>query len=137
MRITRNQPVAPEKLLLAKQLRRAMTREEGILWSALRNNSLANLHFRRQQVVAGFVADFYCARARLVIEVDGDSHLGRAEYDSVRDRAFSELGIRTVRVCNEAVVTDLPGVLSRIVAEATSPLTLLPPGEGKIDRARW
>ncbi len=72
VRITRNQAVSSAKVELAKRLRRTMTFEERMLWQAIRNNALSGLHFRRQQVIAGFIVDFYCASARLAIEVDGD-----------------------------------------------------------------
>jgi len=124
--ITRNQSVAPEKLELAKQLRRAMTPEERVLWSSLRNNALAGLHFRRQQVIAGFIVDFYCASARLAIEVDGAVHMGRQDYDAERDRVLSESGVRTLRLKNESITQDLAGALRRIAKEATSPLTRCP-----------
>jgi very-short-patch-repair endonuclease len=70
VRITRNQAVSSAKVELAKRLRRTMTFEERTLWRVIRNNALAGLHFRRQQVIEGFIVDFYCACARLVIEVD-------------------------------------------------------------------
>jgi hypothetical protein len=71
VRITRNQAVSSAKVELAKRLRRTMTFEERALWQAIRNNALSGLDFRRQQVIAGFIVDFYCASARLAIEVDG------------------------------------------------------------------
>ena len=48
-----------------------MTPEEKILWGCLRGNKLNGLHFRRQQVIAGYIVDFYCHSVRLVIEIDG------------------------------------------------------------------
>jgi len=129
VKVTRNQFVTREKLELARNLRRRMTPQEKILWHALRRDALAALHFRRQQVVAGYVVDFYCASAKLAIEIDGDSHLGTTDYDKIRDRALLELGIRTLRISNGDVDRDLDGVLRRI-AESTSPLAPLPSGEG-------
>src|SRR5580698_1584237 len=69
--ITGNQSVAPERLELARKFRREMTSRERTLWEALRANQLDHLHFRRQQVVKGFVVDFYCGSSRLAIEIDG------------------------------------------------------------------
>jgi len=119
MRITRNQPVTREKRELARQLRKTMTTQEEILWRALRNKGLGNVRFRRQQVIAGFVVDFYCPSARLAIEVDGTSHTARKQYDADRDRVLSELGIRTLRIGNESVERDLAGVLRRIEEDLT------------------
>jgi len=71
--IVTEQKVSKEKLQRAKELRREMTPAEKILWEELRANKLG-VHFRRQQVIAGFIVDFYCHRAGLVVEVDGDIH---------------------------------------------------------------
>jgi len=120
--------VTREKLELARDLRRRMTPQEKILWHALRNDALGALHFRRQQVVAGYIVDFYCASAKLAIEIDAGSHLDRTEHDALRDRALSEIGIRTLRVSNSEVDRDLDGVLRRIVVR-TSPLAATPSGE--------
>jgi len=120
VRITRHQNVSPAKLQLAKQMRKAMTPEERVLWRALRNNALEGFHFRRQQVIAGFIVDFYCAPARLAVEVDGAAHLRQQRYDSERDRALSELGIQTLRLSNSLVAEDLAEALSRIVQAANS-----------------
>ncbi|HUO03791.1 MAG TPA: amidophosphoribosyltransferase [Candidatus Binataceae bacterium] len=120
MRITGNQPVARGKLALAKRFRREMTREERLLWNALKTNALGGLHFRRQQVIAGFIVDFYCASARLAIEIDGGVHLGRKGYDFERDRALSELGIRTLRLSNESIASDFANVLCKINEEISS-----------------
>ena len=95
-----------------------MTPEERILWRALRNDALANLHFRRQQVISGYIVDFYCASAKLAIELDGAAHLARKDYDAERDRALSDLGIRTIRLQNKSVVEDLAAVLKKISKEA-------------------
>jgi very-short-patch-repair endonuclease len=129
VKITRNQFVTREKLELARRPRQRMTPQEKILWDALRKDALGALHFRRQQVIAGYVADFYCASAKLAVEIDGGSHLNRKEHDAVRDRALSEMGIRTLRISNSEVDLDLDGVLRKIT-EYTSPLTPPPSGEG-------
>lgn len=65
---------ALEKQMLARRMRREMTPGEWCLWQRLRANRFCGLHFRRQQVIDGFIADFYCHAARLVVEADGDVH---------------------------------------------------------------
>jgi|GEM_PF-821493 len=67
------QKVTKEKQELARELRRNMTPAEKIVWKELRANKLG-VHFRRQQVIQGFIVDFYCHKAGLVVEVDGDIH---------------------------------------------------------------
>lgn len=108
------QKVTPVKVQRAKELRCQMTQEEKILWQHLRANRLKGLHFRRQQIIDGFIADFYCHAARLVIEVDGEIHQQQAEYDAERDRVLSARGLRLLRIKNEDVRQHLDSVLVRI-----------------------
>ena len=102
-KIVRGQNVQPEKLSLAKRLRREMTPAERALWSALRQNRLDGFHFRRQQVIEGFIVDFYCDAAKLAIELDGTVHEGQWEYDQSRDKSISRRGVRVLRFSNEAM----------------------------------
>jgi very-short-patch-repair endonuclease len=96
-----------------------MTREERILWQSLRGNRLKGFHFRRQKIIDGFIVDFYCHKADLVVEVDGPIHETQAEYDTQRDRILSKRGLRILRVENESVRKDLSGVLAHIVTNLT------------------
>jgi very-short-patch-repair endonuclease len=64
----------PEIFLRAAELRRNMTNAEKLLWQELRSKKILNLTFRRQHPVNMFIADFYCHKARLVIEIDGSIH---------------------------------------------------------------
>ncbi len=112
--VVRGQVVEDGKQARAKELRREMTPEERVLWEALRGNRLGGLHFRRQQVMRGFIADFYCDAAALVVEVDGGSHVGREAYDRERDGIFRGLGIEVLRIPAELVTQDLEGVLREI-----------------------
>ena len=99
------QTVTKEKLQRAKELRRDMTPAEKILWQELRANKLG-VHFRRQQVTAGFIVDFYCYKAGLVIEVDGDIHDLQQEEDARREKVLREMRLRVVRFGNDEVVRD-------------------------------
>jgi very-short-patch-repair endonuclease len=102
------------KVTRAKQLRRTMTPEERLLWQCLRRNGLEGLHFRRQQPIDGFIADFYCHAAGVVVEVDGPIHEDQPGYDAERDQVFAARNIEVVRLTNAAVNTDLPAVLARV-----------------------
>ena len=92
-----------------------MTPEEGILWQHLRTNRLGGWHFRRQQVIDGFIVDFYCHKAGLVVELDGSIHDGQTEYDVDRDQALESRGLRVLRIKNEDVHQDMELVLARIL----------------------
>jgi very-short-patch-repair endonuclease len=109
------QRVAKEKLERARELRLEMTPAEKILWQELRGNKLG-VHFRRQQVIAGFIVDFYCHKADLVIELDGSVHEGdeQKESDTERDKVLSKLELRVLRFRNEDLIKNLSGVLGRI-----------------------
>ena len=109
------QRVTREKLERSRELRREMTPAEKILWQELRGNKLG-VHFRRQQVIAGFIVDFYCHKADLVIELDGSVHEGdeQKESDTERDKVLSKLGLRVLRFRNEDLIKNLSGVLGRI-----------------------
>lgn len=67
------QKVTKEKLERAKELRREMIPAEKLLWQEVRAKKLG-VRFRRQQIIQGFIVDFYCHKAALVVEVDGDIH---------------------------------------------------------------
>ncbi len=110
------QKVEANKIQRAKELRRNMTPEEKILWEWLRGNRLQGYHFRRQQIIAGFIVDFYCHAARLVVEVDGDVHDMQAEYDQKRDEVLSSQGFRILRFRNERVGDELSKVIEEIKA---------------------
>ena len=101
------------KLERARELRHDMTPAEKILWHELRGNKLG-VHFRRQQVIAGFIVDFYCHKAALVIEVDGDIHDLQQEEDARREKVLREMGLRIVRFGNEEVMRDLSAVVGNV-----------------------
>jgi very-short-patch-repair endonuclease len=114
--VIQGQRVSEEKLLRARELRSAMTPAEARLWERLRGNRLDGCHFRRQQVIDGFIVDFYCHAAALAVEVDGEIHRAQAEYDEERDGILARRGIAVLRVSNEDVLDRVDFVLERIQA---------------------
>ena len=111
--IVTEQPVTKAKLERAKELRREMTPAEKLLWQEIRANKLG-VRFRRQQVIQGFIVDFYCHKAGLVVEVDGDVHDLQKEEDERREKVLSVLGLRIVRFRNEEVLRELSAVVGKI-----------------------
>ena len=93
--ITRGARVSREKHALARKLRREPTPSEQRAWVLLRNRRCFGLKFRRQQVIRGYIADFYCAELRLVLEIDGGVHdtIERFAYDLDRSMHLQEAGI--------------------------------------------
>jgi very-short-patch-repair endonuclease len=108
------QPMYPYKQSMAKELRRNMTMAEHAMWEALRRNSLDGLHFRRQHVIAGFIVDFYCHAARLVVEIDGPVHEQQRDHDVERSGILESYGLRVIRFTNDEVLYNLPEVLGKI-----------------------
>ncbi len=104
-----------EKRERARAMRRQMTPAEDALWQRLRMTHLDGLHFRRQQIIDGFIADFYCHAAGLVIEVDGELHESQADYDAQRDQAIARRGLQILRFTNEDVLDDIEEVLKAIL----------------------
>jgi very-short-patch-repair endonuclease len=99
----------------ARELRKGMTPAEKKLWQYLRNQQLDGAHFRKQHAVGAYIVDFYCAKSKLVIEVDGDSHAEQVEYDAERTRWLNEdRRYRVIRFTNREVMHNIEGVLEVI-----------------------
>jgi very-short-patch-repair endonuclease len=105
----------PELMRRALELRERMTPEERVIWQELRGNRLG-AHFRRQQVLAPYIVDFYCHAARLVVEIDGSPHRAQQGYDRMRDEYFMRCGIWVLRLSNVSVRNDLASVIVAIRA---------------------
>ncbi len=108
------QRISPGKHALAKHLRRNMTKAERVFWNAVRNNKVMGLQFRRQQVIDGFIADFYCNKMRLAVELDGEIHDRQKEYDRHREDVMKRRDIRVMRFRNEEVLNDIGKVIAEI-----------------------
>lgn len=98
----------------ARELRQRMTRAECILWEHLRNRQVAGFKFRRQHPLGPTIADFCCAEARLVVEVDGEIHQGQQEHDAARTAQFGAFRYRVVRFRNEDMLGNLAQALATI-----------------------
>ncbi len=107
-----------------RELRKLPTQAEKILWNELRGNKLG-VRFRREHSIDGYILDFYCFEARLILELDGPIHDFNKEYDEVRDKFFKDLGYQTLRIKNEEITENLDATTKAI--EETLSLRL---GEG-------
>ena len=102
-KVTRGKRVSPDKLSLAKQLRREMTPAERRLWAAIRRNAIDGFHFRRQQVIEGYVVDFYCSR-KVGDRTRRRVHQEQWKYDQSRDKTIIRAGVRVLRIPNERMI---------------------------------
>lgn len=109
------QTVTKEKLQRARGLRRDMSPAEKLLGQEVRAKKLG-VHFRRQQVIEGFIVDFYCHRTELVVEVDEDIHDLQQDEDARQEKVLREMGLRIIRFKNDDVVKNLPHVVEQIRA---------------------
>jgi very-short-patch-repair endonuclease len=107
----------PPILQRAREMRHPLTPAEAKVWARVRNQQLG-VKIRRQHPIGHFIADFYCASARLVIEIDGDTHAApdQADYDSARTQWLVERGYRVIRFSNNDVQANIEGVLGAIKA---------------------
>jgi very-short-patch-repair endonuclease len=96
-------------------MRREPTEAEVRLWEELRDRRLDGIKFRRQVVFDPFTADFLCAKAKLVIEVDGSQH-GDSISDQRRTAFFNGLGLRVLRFWNDEVLHEMNVVCDTIIA---------------------
>ena len=107
---------SPEMQARARELRGEMTPAEKELWARIRFGQLDSAHFRRQHAVDRFIVDFFCARAKLVVEVDGDSHVMQADYDAARTQWLNEQKhYRVLRFTNDEVHHNIEAVLEMIL----------------------
>jgi very-short-patch-repair endonuclease len=110
--------------LRARALRWNMTDAERKLWWTLRRKQLAGFRFRRQAPLGPYVADFLCAKARLVVELDGAPHTMDTQiaHDERRTRWLVEKGLRVIRFTNREVFEDTDRVADAIYLVASAPL---------------
>jgi very-short-patch-repair endonuclease len=107
---------AAEKLAAARAMRVFPTEAEVALWRALRARRVGGFKFRRQQVIVGYIVDFYCAEVALAIEVDGSIHQKQHEDDRQRDHLLARRGVSVVRVPNGDVLERLAATLAQIAS---------------------
>ena len=111
------QPVPPTHRTFARKMRADATKAENVLWQALRKKQLEGLKFKRQVPLDGYILDFVCFDARLIVEVDGGQHSESAS-DAARDRHFEAASFRVLRFWNDDVLKNIDGVCMMILQEA-------------------
>jgi type I restriction enzyme R subunit len=108
----------------ARELRRAQTPAEELLWELLRDRQLGNAKFRRQHQFGEYICDFFCNEANLVVECDGPPHSTKArqKHDAKRDTYLKSQGLTVLRFENQRVINDTAPVLQEIASHLPSPL---------------
>ena len=98
----------------SRLLRESMTYHEQLLWDKLKAKQICNLRFRRQHPIDFFIADFYCHAVKLVVEIDGEVHDQKKEYDDGRSAEMENYGIKVIRFKNAEVENDIEKVIGKI-----------------------
>ncbi|MDY0014859.1 MAG: DUF559 domain-containing protein [Bacteroidales bacterium] len=106
----------PEIFRISKELRNNTTEAEKELWKHLKSKQIKGYHFRRQHPIHRFIADFFCYKCKLVIELDGRIHneITVKERDIEREKIIKEFGIKVIRFSNEQVFNEIDKVLYQI-----------------------
>jgi very-short-patch-repair endonuclease len=93
-----------------------MTDAEKLLWSKLRRRQLKDYQFYRQRIIGNYIVDFYCSKAKLIVEVNGGQHYDDEgiKKDEMRRDYFKKRGLKILRVSDREVFKNLQGVLEKI-----------------------
>jgi very-short-patch-repair endonuclease len=123
----------PRLIEFAKHMRREMTEPEKRLWYQLRAKRFEGTKFRKQKIVGSYIIDFSSNEPKLAIEIDGNTHADRQEYDAIRTEYLEQQGYKVIRFSNRDVMENLEEILetlAAVIAEMRPPLpTLSPEGE--------
>ncbi len=106
----------PDVFKKAKELRKLETRAEKIIWTRLCKNQILGLQFRWQHPINRFIADFYCPKIKLSIEIDGSIHdiPENKVYDIGRSEILNDFGIAVIRFTNKQIIEDIDNTINQI-----------------------
>ncbi len=110
------QPYSRNLKILSQKLRSTQTEAERKLWQRINRDQLLGFRFNRQKPLLSYIVDFYCLKAKLVIELDGSQHYepDYQEKDRLRDAELNSLGFTVMRFDNHSVMTNIDGVVEAI-----------------------
>lgn len=103
-----------KKKLFTKVLRKEQTWTEQLVWQKLRNRKCLGLKFRRQHIIEGFIVDFFCEEYKLALEIDGEIHKKRKEYDDLRQQLLEAEDINLIRITNKQIENDENIIFNKI-----------------------
>ena len=100
----------------SRSLRENMTEAEKLLWEKIREKQLKGYQFYRQKTIGNYIVDFYCPKAKLVIEIDGGQHYSSEgkEKDRTRDEYMKDIDLKVLRFSDKEIFNNTEGVLERI-----------------------
>ena len=115
---TKHHRIQPRNTKKARRLRQDAPIPDRILWGMLRDRQLGGLKFRRQEAIGPFVVDFYCPQAKLVVELNGMTHVGTGEADDRRTIFLRQQGLRVIRLTNDDLLEDQQAIADYILRQA-------------------
>ena len=103
----------------SRNLRRDLTSAEKTLWNKIRRRQLENLQFYRQKIIGNYIVDFFCSKAKLVIEIDGGQHCEteRIAEDELRTKYLKSKDFKVLRFTNIEILQNLESVVNKILEE--------------------
>ncbi|MCD6398921.1 MAG: endonuclease domain-containing protein [Candidatus Aenigmarchaeota archaeon] len=104
-------PYNPKLKDRAKELRKAGNLSEVLFWNQVKRKQFLSLDFHRQKIIGNYIVDFYCPKLNLIIEIDGDSHNNKVEYDKERDNYLKSVGLIILHFTDIDVKRNLNGVM--------------------------
>jgi Uncharacterized protein conserved in bacteria len=107
-------PYNPKLKERARELRKAGNLSEVLLWNELKQKKMLGFDFTRQQIIGNYIVDFHCPKLNLVIEIDGESHNYKVEYDTERDKFLQSLGLTVLHFNDLDIKHRLSEVLESI-----------------------
>ena len=104
-------PYNPALKHRAKALRKAGNFPEVVFWKQVRNKTFWNIDFDRQRIIGNYIVDFYAKPLGLIVEIDGESHNNKEEYDEKREAFLVSLGLRLFKTSNFKMLHDTDNVM--------------------------
>ena len=102
---------------LAREMRKNLTPTEKLLWNELQNKKICGYKFRNQHPIFRYILDFYCHKCLLAVDIDGDIHKSRKDYDDFSDNYLLSIGIKTLRFTNHDIINNMNGILEKLIDE--------------------
>jgi len=107
-------PYNPKLKERAKELRKAGVLSEVLFWNQIKSKQFLSLDFHRQKIIGNYIVDFYCPELNLVVEIDGDSHNDKFEYDQKRNEYLKSLELKVIHFDDLDIKKNLDGVMDSL-----------------------
>jgi very-short-patch-repair endonuclease len=112
---------------LSRVLRKKSTLAEVLLWNELKGRKILNYQFMRQKPIGNYIVDFYCSPLKLVVEIDGLTHIGKEDYDLKREKYLISIGLIVLRFFDNDVKQNMSGVIGALYEWIDKNKKLQPP----------